>query len=84
MKNAVFWDVKPCGSSKIAYLRSVRRLLINASVVPFSPILVTLMMEALRTSETSVLIRATRNNIIEDGVLHIAIYLTSSIKLCRI
>jgi hypothetical protein len=33
---------------------SARRLLIAANVVPSSPILVTLMMEALRSSETSV------------------------------
>jgi hypothetical protein len=36
---------------------------------PSSPILVTLMMEAVNVSETSVLIRATRRNILEDGIL---------------
>jgi hypothetical protein len=35
------------------FLRSVRRLLVAASVVPSSPILVTLMKEALSSSETS-------------------------------
>jgi hypothetical protein len=40
--------------------RSVRRLLVTASVVPCSPILVTQMKEALSFSETSVLTKATR------------------------
>jgi hypothetical protein len=49
-------------TSNILFLHSERRLLITANVVPSSPILVTLMMEALSSSETSVLTRATRHS----------------------
>jgi hypothetical protein len=56
------------------YFFAARRLLITANV-PSSPILVTLMMEAVSSSETSVLIRATRCNNLEDGVLQPSTFL---------
>jgi hypothetical protein len=62
MKNTIFWDFTPCGSSKnltfrrnvIVHFRGVLQLLVTTNVVPSSPVLSTLMMEAILSSETSV------------------------------
>jgi hypothetical protein len=57
--------------TNIGELRSLRRLLVAAGVVPTSPIFVTLMKEAPGLSETSVLTRATRRNNPEETILDI-------------
>jgi hypothetical protein len=64
LKNGVFWDVTPCGSCKNRYFGG------GFSDVPSSPIHVTPMMEALSSSETSVITRTILRIIPEDAILH--------------
>jgi hypothetical protein len=59
-------------------VNSVLQLLITANVVPSPPILVILMMEAIFSSETSVLTRVKWRNIPEDGILRCIFYFLDS------
>jgi hypothetical protein len=64
----------------------VIKLLFTANVVPSSPILVTLVKEAIFPSETSVPTRAPQRNIPEDGIIHshrsenFKLYILSSVQ----
>jgi hypothetical protein len=53
----------------------VFRLLVTANVVPILPILVPLILEAIHSSETSVIARATRRHTSEDGIIQLVYYL---------
>jgi hypothetical protein len=55
---------------QLMLLRSEFQLSVTANVVPSWQILSTPMMERIRTSETSVVTRATRRHIPEHGILH--------------
>jgi hypothetical protein len=57
-------------SGEILFVRSVLLLLVTANVVRGSSILVTSMMDAIRSPESSVLTSATRRNIPKDAILH--------------
>jgi hypothetical protein len=57
-------------TSNRSTLRRNTMVLVTANVVHSSQILVTLMMEAIRSSETSVFTRATWRTIPADGILH--------------
>jgi hypothetical protein len=81
-KNAVYWDVTPCGSCTNRRFGETYHLHHQSdknwearnnisNVVPSLLSLVTLMMKAIPSSETSVFTRVTLLNIPEDGILQV-------------
>jgi hypothetical protein len=59
-------------------LHSVNWLLVTANFVPSSPVLLTLLMEAKRSSETSILMKVTQHNIPEDGIFYYSLHFSDS------
>jgi hypothetical protein len=76
MKNAIFWDVTPCGYCKNRRFRGTYRLHheLKRIVELGTSLAVTsnrsMMIEAIRSFETSVLTRATRPNVLEDVIIY--------------
>jgi hypothetical protein len=73
MKNVVFWNVTSLALVKIA--------VVTANVVPSSLILTILMMEAIRSSETSLLTRGQRRHVLEDSILLVISYSKVSVSI---
>jgi hypothetical protein len=78
MKNVVFWDVMPRSSRKDRRFGGTYRLHISvlqlpgsANAVPSSLSPFTLMIEAIRSAETSDLTRATQYHTPEVGILEV-------------
>jgi hypothetical protein len=62
------------GTIAVTRNRRTLRMIVTANVVPSSWILVSLMKDAIHSSETLLLTRATRRNVPEDGILRFVVF----------
>jgi hypothetical protein len=79
LKNTVFWDFTRCGSCKNVHF--MLQLLVTANILSL-PLLVTLLMEAIRSSKTSVLTRTTWCYIPEECILELNTISTTPQNTC--
>jgi hypothetical protein len=74
-----------CGiCRRVTLIRTDVALLVTANVVPSSLILFALIMDAAHSSETSVLTRATRRHIPENGILHYPVYVHLTVEILKV
>jgi hypothetical protein len=72
IKNAVFWDVTPRGSCKSRRFGGTYRFPHRGEENQWArnSLLFTLILEAIHSTETSILTRVTRRHIQEEGIFH--------------
>jgi hypothetical protein len=73
LKNAVFWDITPCGFCTNRRLGGNYPTMIRVTRIGEQgtklAVTITLLMKSIHSFETSVLTRATRSDIQEDDIL---------------